>query len=173
MKPTKNRVYCKDCGRHKMLFETEKKANTFIKFNSEEIASETGIAPTRSYYCMFCNGWHVTSHKENIGVQSKTERVLELYKAEKENLALWRQQNAETKKRKREELEHRLELIENQIKLIEANKATANVEMVNIALADVEAARKIPGLRKRIKEMDDKLNALKIEIEDCNKRQAI
>lgn len=38
MKPTKNRVYCRDCGRVKMLFETEKQADTFIRFNREEIA---------------------------------------------------------------------------------------------------------------------------------------
>lgn len=30
MKP-KNRVMCPDCGRSKMLFETETKANNFIK----------------------------------------------------------------------------------------------------------------------------------------------
>ena len=38
MKPTKNRVYCRDCGRVKMLFETEKQADTFIRFNRDEIA---------------------------------------------------------------------------------------------------------------------------------------
>ncbi len=37
MKPTKNRIYCMDCGRVKMLFETQKKADTFLKFNSEDI----------------------------------------------------------------------------------------------------------------------------------------
>ena len=39
MKPTKNRVYCRDCGRVKMLFETEKQADTFIRFNREELKS--------------------------------------------------------------------------------------------------------------------------------------
>ena len=33
MKPTKCKVFCLDCGRSKMLFDTEKKAQTFIKFN--------------------------------------------------------------------------------------------------------------------------------------------
>ena len=36
MKP-KNRVFCYDCGRPKLLFETEKKALNFIKFNADEI----------------------------------------------------------------------------------------------------------------------------------------
>ena len=61
MKPSKSRVYCPECGRQKILFETEKKALNFIKFNSEEIKEESGRAPIRAYYCEFCGGWHVTS----------------------------------------------------------------------------------------------------------------
>mgnify|MGYP001588486806 CR=1 FL=1 len=83
MKPTKNKVFCKDCERTKMLFETEKKAETFIKFNKEEIQKESGYSPQRSYYCLFCDGWHSTSISKKIGV-SKKERMFEQYKQEKE-----------------------------------------------------------------------------------------
>lgn len=63
MKPTKNLYYCCDCGKTKMLFKTEKKALTFLRFNAEEIASHNadGKAPTRVYYCVACGGWHTTS----------------------------------------------------------------------------------------------------------------
>ena len=61
MKPISNRIYCLGCNHTKILFETEAKANNFIRFNSEEIFNATGKAPTRSYYCTFCCGWHVTS----------------------------------------------------------------------------------------------------------------
>lgn len=54
MKPTKNRVYCRDCGRVKMLFETEKQADTFIRFNREEIEERAGYCPARSYFCYIC-----------------------------------------------------------------------------------------------------------------------
>ena len=74
MRPTKNRVFCKDSGRPKILFETEKKANTFIKFNSQEIETEVGYSPIRSYFCIFCNGWHVTSKTEPVDIKSKTEK---------------------------------------------------------------------------------------------------
>lgn len=60
MKPTKNRVFCKECSRVKMLFETEKKAQLFMKFNNEEIAAENGHAPTRAYFCESCGRWHLT-----------------------------------------------------------------------------------------------------------------
>jgi hypothetical protein len=63
MKPTRNKVYCYGCHRSKMLFESEAKANNFIKFNSDEIKDETGVAPVRSYYCAYCGGYHVTSCK--------------------------------------------------------------------------------------------------------------
>lgn len=77
MKPTKNKVFCLECGRPKMLFESEKKANNFIKFNSQEIISDTGRAPIRSYFCIACNGWHVTSkEKDKKFNYSFTEKVM-------------------------------------------------------------------------------------------------
>ncbi|MBR2085314.1 MAG: hypothetical protein IJ879_12180, partial [Muribaculaceae bacterium] len=51
MKPTKNRRYCPDCGRVKMVFETEGSALKFIQYNSDEIMASNGHAPTRAYYC--------------------------------------------------------------------------------------------------------------------------
>lgn len=61
MKPTKNRKFCIGCKKTKMLFESQSKADNFIKFNSEEISIQSKKVPTRSYYCSFCCGWHVTS----------------------------------------------------------------------------------------------------------------
>ena len=59
MKP-KNRVMCPDCGRLKMFFESESKANNFIKFNKDDIENGDEL---RSYYCPACCGWHI-SHKQ-------------------------------------------------------------------------------------------------------------
>ena len=61
MKPIKNRIFCIECRRAKMLFESKSKALNFIKFNADEIKDESGIAPKRAYYCKSCGGWHVTS----------------------------------------------------------------------------------------------------------------
>lgn len=87
MKPTKNRIYCKDGERVKMVFETEKKAHTFIKFNGEEIAAESGYAPTRAYFCIACNGWHITSKQEAFHGQTKTEIILASYQEERKKRA--------------------------------------------------------------------------------------
>jgi hypothetical protein len=83
MKPKKNLIYCKDSGKTKMLFETEKKALTFMKFNNEEIVADSGYCPQRSYYCIFCGGWHLTSLKEYNGI-SKKEQFVEKYIQDKE-----------------------------------------------------------------------------------------
>lgn len=63
MKPTKNRIYCKACNGIRMLFETRRKGENFIRFNADEILKETGYAPVRCYYCKICGGWHVTSNE--------------------------------------------------------------------------------------------------------------
>lgn len=81
MKPTKSRVYCKDCGKSKILFESEKKADNFIKFNAAEILEETGKAPIRSYYCIACAGWHVTSKKPITNAHlTPTEKTIQKYR---------------------------------------------------------------------------------------------
>lgn len=62
MKPTRNHIYCPSCGHEKMLFESQAKADAFIRFNSGKMLAETGKAPVRSYYCALCYGYHVTSN---------------------------------------------------------------------------------------------------------------
>ena len=79
MKPTKNKIYCNDSGKPKMLFKTKEKANRFIEFNSEEIESESGYSPIRSYFCVSCNGWHVTSKEERFNIALKTEQLFDLF----------------------------------------------------------------------------------------------
>ena len=74
MKPTNNRVYCIGCKRPKMLFETQTKADNFIKFNRDEIASSSEKVPTRSYYCSFCCGWHVTSVDDEGKAEANDKR---------------------------------------------------------------------------------------------------
>ena len=82
MKPSK-RIYCRECGRSKLLFETEKKALTFIKFNADEIEAETGRKPERAYYCECCGGWHTTSMKNKPHNLARFNKVLEAYYREK------------------------------------------------------------------------------------------
>lgn len=76
MKPTKNRRFCPDCGRVKMVFETEGSALKFIQFNGDEIMASNGHAPTRAYYCDLCCGWHITSHQTHVG-KNRSRKQLE------------------------------------------------------------------------------------------------
>ena len=74
MKPTNNRMFCIGCGRAKMLFESQSKADNFIKFNKDEIASSSVKTPSRSYYCTFCCGWHVTSIEDEEFAASRDKQ---------------------------------------------------------------------------------------------------
>ncbi|TAE74533.1 MAG: hypothetical protein EAZ85_04540 [Bacteroidetes bacterium] len=96
-----------------MLFETEKKADNFIAFNQEEIMLESGVAPQRSYFCVFCGGWHITSIKDKFGM-SKNEQLLEDYLAKKVEKKIIQNIKVNDKNKKNDII---LEL-ENQIKVM-------------------------------------------------------
>lgn len=81
MKPKHNRRFCLGCHHDKMLFETQAKADNFLKFNKETIAAVSGKAPTRSYYCSFCCGWHVTSIDDVTLAKERDERDEQLWEA--------------------------------------------------------------------------------------------
>lgn len=67
----KNRVYCPDCQRQKMKFNTEKEANDFIKWNGKNFDDKT---PLRTYWCEACCGFHITARPMgSVGVTVKME----------------------------------------------------------------------------------------------------
>lgn len=76
MKPTKNLFYCFDCGRTKMLFVSQKKADNFIKFNKDAFEAEGKKVPVRSYYCEACGGWHVTSNPDEEHFKGSSNHLL-------------------------------------------------------------------------------------------------
>ena len=91
MSKPKHTVFCPECGRSKILFETEKKANLFLQYNADDIAHSNryGKKPVRSYYCKACGGWHVTSIKENLYKDySLTDRVVSSYHQDELNKKL-------------------------------------------------------------------------------------
>ena len=102
MKPTKNRIHCNNSGKVRMLFETEKKANLFIKFNSEEIESESGYSPVRAYFCISCNGWHVTSREDRQNRASETEQFLSLFTDERKKQLVERECNIAEREQEKE-----------------------------------------------------------------------
>ena len=76
---------CPDCGRQKLLFETEKKAQTFIKFNGDELNPD-GTRELRPYYCPACCGYHVSSKPYRGSYEGRTERMLERYYKDKKTV---------------------------------------------------------------------------------------
>lgn len=85
MKPIKNRFFCHECKKVKMLFKTEAQAENYLRFNAKEFAGKRHV-PVRSYYCNTCMGWHVTSIESAEyykGRKSDAETAVETYKAQK------------------------------------------------------------------------------------------
>jgi len=79
-KPKSSRVVCPACGRMKMVFETEKKAQNFMKFNNQNF-DNTEVVPVRAYYCAACGGWHVTKRKTwNKYKEDPAEKLVRAYK---------------------------------------------------------------------------------------------
>ena len=77
----KNRIMCPDCGKQKMLFESEAKANNFIKWNKDEIENGDKL---RAYYCSACCGWHISHQKFHKDMEGNTDQLIEAYNREKE-----------------------------------------------------------------------------------------
>ena len=69
---------CPDCGRRKMLFETERKALNFLKWNGKDINVKEGMS-LRPYYCPSCCGWHISSKKFKESYKHSTERLLNAF----------------------------------------------------------------------------------------------
>ena len=83
MKPT-NRIMCPDCGRPKMLFETERKANDFIRWNGDEIDTHGG--QLRAYYCPSCCGWHISHHRYHESYEHRTDNLIGAYERTKRSM---------------------------------------------------------------------------------------
>jgi len=77
MKP-KHRVMCPECFRQKMLFETQKQADNFIKWNGESIDTHGG--ELRAYYCQSCGGWHISSKPFKKSYEHNTENLIRRFK---------------------------------------------------------------------------------------------
>jgi hypothetical protein len=153
-----------------MLFESEKKAETFIKFNSGEIEEEAGYKPERSYFCTYCGGWHVTSQKGDLDIKSRTEKILDLYGQEQEKQAQAQAEQTIIRTEKRKELKKSLEKVEKYISILELseNNAISYLETLNNAFEEFEKAKNIgvvfDGSRRKKKEIAKKLDILRDEV---------
>lgn len=76
MKP-KNRIFCPDCGKPKMLFETERKAQDFLKWNADEIEGGELLHP---YYCKACCGWHLSHVRHRKEYDSRMEERINAFR---------------------------------------------------------------------------------------------
>ena len=75
MKP-KNRIMCPDCMRPKILFESERKANAFIKWNGGEMRHGEQL---RAYYCPACCGWHISHQEYRTDYDDSTKNLVDAY----------------------------------------------------------------------------------------------
>lgn len=169
MKPTRNNVFCKESMRTKILFENQKKADNFIKFNAEDIAQESGYKPIRSYYCEFCAGWHVTSKKENSHIISRTEKVLDYYHLDNERRKIVNQRNKEVRALNAPEEKRHFEIIQNQIDAINEFLTKGSddhddeyyFDCLNMAYSSLKIVRQFAGKDKKKNIIEEKLNKLR------------
>jgi hypothetical protein len=158
MKPTKSKVFCVECKRYKMLFETEKKADTFMKFNSIDIELETGYSPTRSYYCVYCGGYHVTS-KAKISINSYGVN-LDSYSIHKQKIisSIIRNNSSPKLNERLYDLEQELKDINN---LLLEDKISDMFSLLEKCFYTLENIKKVKGYKKRKTNIEVTLNNIK------------
>lgn len=89
MKPKNNSYWCPDCNRPKMRFETEKKAQNFIKYNGTDILKEgQTVEQIRVYYCPSCCAYHITTKPYRKAYNYRTDMLINAYDRTKANKAL-------------------------------------------------------------------------------------
>lgn len=155
-----------------MLFETQEKADNFMRFNNSIMATKSKKTPKRSYYCSFCCGWHITSIDDNEFAKSKEEKDGKLWdsirvaakgedlkiKKSKSKVSKPQEKSAESKKVKPEPCEeekHKVELI---------NQITQMLQKVYVRLNqnDFETSRQIledsKNMYQRVTELIEKHN---------------
>ena len=144
-----------------MLFESEKKADTFMKFNSSDIEEETGYSPTRSYYCVYCGGFHVTS-KAKLSIVER-ERNLDSYSIHKQKItaSIIRINSLPKLNERLYDLEEELKQFK---KLLLENKITDMCNLLEKAFFTLENIKKVKGYNKRKNQIDANLNNLKDNI---------
>jgi ribosomal protein S27E len=163
MKPLKNKVFCYDCGRQKMLFETEVKAQAFMRFNNEEIESVNGYAPIRSYFCNVCGGWHLTSKMGEAYISPKTEKILEEYETAK-RLREERKAQKLIQEKKKEILEKIICIAENNIQIMEFSSGSKYAALIDETVTLLEKIKSIKanfkGSNQRKRQIEIKLSLL-------------
>jgi hypothetical protein len=168
MKPIKNRVFCRDCGKAKMLFEDEKKANTFIKFNSKEILLNNGYSPCKSYFCIYCNGWHVSSKISKKNNISHTEKVIKLYNNQKIREQKVKQDRKEAKLQNLKYLTESLDQIDgiiNKIKILIENKEFDYcIPLIDFVSNELSKNESNPSLKKRRNSLIETIQKLKVDL---------
>jgi hypothetical protein len=138
-----------------MFFETEQKAQNFIKFNGDKIKTESGYSPNRSYYCMFCNGWHVTSRIEILEV-SRSQKIYEEIKAQKKQIVNVKQNNADKLIAIKNELEDQINAIEV------SQRENLVLDKIDSIQQDIEILLKSESgiYKEKLKEQRQKLDIL-------------
>ena len=80
----KNRVMCPDCGKPKMLFESKRKAEDFIKWNGDSL--DVRHENLRAYYCPSCCGWHISHQRHRSAYDLQTDNLIDAYRRQKQSL---------------------------------------------------------------------------------------
>lgn len=169
MKPSKNRIFCKDSGRAKMLFETEKKANTFIKFNADDIEECSGYSPKRAYFCVFCNGYHVTSSEQEFFVKkTRTDKLIEGYHKAKEMKQKEGKRLSEVNSQQSYIFKKNIAVIKEKLIDLHNSKEQGNieksVELMNESFEILESMKEFKQGKKDMRLLNEKLFLIKQEL---------
>ena len=156
MKPTKNVVFCIGCQRPKMLFESQSKADNFMKYNSDAILEENGKAPVRSYYCEFCCGYHVTSdpsptHGQKLNKRDKSlqDKLVNNFKKNEEFLKL------------QESIRKRLEASKRMIKMGKVEEAEDLLDACELYLTEQDGKNFSLKERAKLTSLYGRIDALR------------
>lgn len=157
MRPNdKNRIMCPDCGRPKMQFESERKAQDFIKWNADDF--ENGGESLRAYYCKACCCWHVSHKRYYKGYGRQFDNKIEAFKQQRGNSGI--RLDKLIRGAGLEPIMHQAQDIYSQLNLDNQPRSAVNI-VINDFFKEHEEYQDSPTLRAEIRHLYDKANRKK------------
>ena len=98
MEPKREKIYCNDSKKNRILFETKAAANHFIK-RCKRVKTKWDYSTMYAYHCKYCKGWHITDNQKHQPILLKMKKFFNSFFNIRQEKEIEKGDEAEKKRR--------------------------------------------------------------------------